>query len=268
MAYDLDVRAALLIPLVWCAAGCSGWLPPGVLPSVPYHTLPSAIDELHDLADHVHSSSRKISDLVRARTALKKAERDGGGYETHWRLARVDGILARLDPENGEAWAGEGRTAGARAITLAPTRVEGHLYYAICLGMAARYRPGDADRLSKALISEAQRATDIDPQYAGGQARRVMGAVYIYAPPWPTGVGDLDEAFDLLEALYTERPDEALNSFYLAEACRMAGENDRALRLYRRVLKYPKRGIWGIEGRPWRREARQHIRRLRRSRRP
>ncbi|MFT7622888.1 MAG: tetratricopeptide (TPR) repeat protein [Myxococcota bacterium] len=245
-------------------AGCPVLLPEGDLPAVPYNTLPERVEELAAVADKVHQTSRKQDDLVRARTALKKADHiRPDDYGTLWRLARVDGVLARLDEPHGEEWAREGRSAGARARELKDAGVEGHLYFAIALGLAAKYDPASADPLIKQLIAEAERADALDSAYAGGEARRVLGAIYIYAPPWPTGAGDLDEAIEVLESLNKDFPDEGLNAFYLAEAYRKADQPQDAIGLYKHVLSLPRRGTWGLEGKPYRRQARELIRRLR-----
>lgn len=245
--------------------GCPGLQPPGDLPSVPYHTLPGTAAELRQAADHIFHTSRKIDELVRARTALKKAEYLAPDhYGTLWRLARINGVLARIDDRFGESWAQEGRDAADAARRLRPARVEGHLQYAICTGFLARYRPSQAERLSKELISAAELANKADPDYNGGEARRLLGAIYIYAPPWPSGVGDLDEAIDVLEALVKDHPRDPLNLYYLAEAYRHAEQPRDAVRLYRRVRRFPPRGLWRLEGPRYRARAREYITLLRR----
>ncbi len=262
------MRVVLIAPVLalWLA-GCPALVAPGNLPSVPYQELPSDVGQLRALADRVHQKSRKVSDLRRARSALTKADYTRkDDYATLWRLARVDGVLARLDDDYGAGWAAEGLKAGARAATLNPDGVEGRLYHAITLGLSAKFEPARADALSQKALEEAAASAKIDPAYVGGEARRVQGAIYLYAPPWPGGVGDLDEAIDMLEALAKDHPEEPLNLFYLAEAYTRADQSSDALRLYRRVLEFPRRGIWGLEGRPYRKQAIQAIRDLRRGR--
>lgn len=261
------MRVVLLVLLVFALAGCPQFVPPGALPSVPYHTLPGSADELRSLADQVHRTSRQVDELVRARTALKKAEYlSANEYETLWRLARVDGVLARLEETHAKLWALEGRAAGEKARQAAPDRVEGHLYYAICTGHLARHEPARAESLSQKLIEGAQAANKADPKFAHGEARRVLGAIYIYAPAWPSGVGDLDEAIEVLEAVYKDFPTEPLNAYYLAEAYRRTEQHRRAYALYKAVRKTPPKGIWRLEGPPYRKLARRYMLELKQKR--
>lgn len=247
-------------------AGCPVLFPPGDLPAVPYHQLPSSVAELHRLADHTYETSRAEKALVRARSALRKADYlKPKHFETLWRLARIDGVLARLAREFGQDWAGEGIGAAEQAAALEPKRPEGHLYLAVCTGLLAKHQPRQAGELMKSVIAAAERSAKIDPRFATGEARRVLGAIYIYAPPWPSGVGDLDEAIDVLEQLAKDFPKEPMNLFYLAEAYRKADQRSDAIRLYRRVRRFKPRGIWRVEGPEYRQRAKQFIIRLKRS---
>jgi len=250
--------------LFLCAGfGCVTLVAPGDLPSSDYFDLPASPEELRLVADRIYRDSRDIDELVRARTALKKADEElPEQFGTLWRLARVDAVLARMDEARGEGWAQEGLKAARSARALEPDRIEGHLYAAVCTGMLAKYRPADGDELTERVVELAQRAVAVDPHYAGGEARRVLGAIYIYAPPWPAGVGDLDEAIEILEGLAADHPEAPLNLYFLAEAYRRGEQRDDALRLYRRVRSFPPRGVWRLEGRHYRAKAREYIRQL------
>ncbi len=246
--------------------GCPAFFPPGDLPAVPYHQLPSSVAELHELADRTYRRSRAEKDLVRARSALRKAEHLApNNYETLWRLARIDGVLARTSERHGEKWAIEGREASERAVALSQESVEGHLYLAICSGLLARHQPRNADELLNTTVAAAKTSAKIAPHFAQGEARRILGAIYTYAPPWPSGIGDLDEAVDVLEALVKDHPQEPLNFFYLAEAYRKADQRADAIRLYRKVRRFKPRGLWRIEGAPYRQQSKQNIIQLKRS---
>jgi tetratricopeptide (TPR) repeat protein len=225
--------------------------------------LPSDIKGLRRLADRVHHTSRRVHDLVRARTALKKAELlDPDDFGTAWRLGRVNGVLARMDEDNTVAWAREGLAAAALARSARPKRVEGHLYFAISAGMLAKSQPMEADKLMKGIVESATKAIACDPDYEAGEARRVLGAIYLYAPAWPGGVGDLDLAYEVLTDVVKDHPDDPRNLFYLAEAQRRQEERREALDLYKRVLAAPRRGMWALEGPPYRTEARQRVKDL------
>ena len=241
-------------------AGCPLLVPSGELPAVPYHTLPSSVDDLVQLADRVHRTTRKTDDLVRARTAMIKANRlNKGSYGSQWRLARVASVLAMHDDKRGEAWAAEGRTAGLQAVKLKDHGVEGHLYLSMTTGFLIKHKPSKAEDLTTEVIAHAKRANALDKTFEGGEPRRILGAIYTYAPAWPSGVGDLDEAIEVLESVANDLPQEPLNLYYLAEAYRRAEEIEKAVRLYRRVRAFKPRGLWRLEGRRYRKQARDYI---------
>ena len=259
------MRVPVTIALLLAFSGCP-LLPPGELPSVPYYTLPGDVAELHQLADYAFHTSRRLPNLVRARTALRKADYiQHDNFDTQWRLARIDSVLAQVDDRNGDEWAFEGRRAAELAIRLRPRRVEGHLYAAICTALEAKFHPSDADKLTGKVIKYAEAADKIDGSFDDGGARRVLGAVYLYSPAWPRGVGELDEAIEVLEDLHKRHPKRAINVWFLAEAYRRADQQRDAIRLYKRLLKFKRRGQWGLEGRPYRSKAKAFIRQLTRA---
>ena len=223
------------------------------LPELVDLTLPNDPKELHTLSDHTYWRSRKLIDLLRARLALHKALRlDQGSFGSQWRLARIDGVLARIDEPRAATWVAEARRAAESAITLRPDRVEGHLYFAIATGLAAKLHAGEAIRLLETMVASLTRAIAIDPRYNQGEPRRVLGATYLYAPAWPTGVGDLEESIAVLKDVAREFPHEPQNLYFLADAYRKAEQRSEAVALFRRVLASPRKGLWAVEGPPYR----------------
>jgi hypothetical protein len=264
--YDARVRVICIGMLALMLHGCPAIFPHGELPAVPFHELPQGVSALHEMADRAVSTTREVDVLVRARTAmLKAADAEPYNYGTAWRLARISSILARLDVRRGRLWAEECHRAGKTASELGPDRVEGHVYLAICSALMAKHHPSQADPLSRAVIEEANKANEINDAYGRGEARRLLGALYMYAPAWPTGVGDLDEALDVLRDVMGDFPYEPLNVFYMAEALRRANYREDALLGYRLVLKFPRKGEWALEGRTYRDQARSHIQALTRN---
>jgi tetratricopeptide (TPR) repeat protein len=217
------------------------------------------------LADTAYETTRKVSALVRARSALKKADSlRPNDYETLWRLARLDAVLALFDRKNAGLWAKDGWHAGTKARALKPGRVEGQLYYALCTTLRARDNPGDSQALIKEALAAAQLARKIDSDFGGGEPDRLVGGIYIYAPSWPTGVGDLDEGIEILEQLVKRHPKQPIGVFLLADAYRRVGQNPDAVRLFKRVLSFPPKGLWHLEARRYRGRARQALTDLRR----
>ncbi|MFH1532069.1 MAG: tetratricopeptide repeat protein [Pseudomonadota bacterium] len=68
------------------------------------------------------------------------------------------------------------------------------------------------------LLRTLERAMDLDPGVDGGGPLRLLGTVYLRAPPWPRGPGDGEKALELLERAVEEYPEHPLNHFFYAEA--------------------------------------------------
>ena len=68
------------------------------------------------------------------------------------------------------------------------------------------------------LINTLERAVELDPGVDGGGPLRLLGALYLRAPPWPRGPGDGEKALELLEQAVEEYPEHPLNHLFYAEA--------------------------------------------------
>jgi tetratricopeptide (TPR) repeat protein len=224
--------------------------------------LPDSQSELIDLADRIYRSTRDVTRLLLAVKGLQKAHKlKSDQFGVLWRLARLFTVLSQVERINGEKWSSLGRAAATTAIQVNGNGVEGHLYHSACTGILGRYRLSEAEDLSREALRSAITAAKLDPHYAGGFPRRIQGAIYLYAPAWPAGVGDLDEALDILEKLAREHPSPE-NYYYLAEAYRKTDQIKRAVRFYRRVMKFKARGVWRVEGPRFRAKVRQQLKQL------
>jgi predicted Zn-dependent protease len=84
-----------------------------------------------------------------------------------------------------------------------------------------------------------------------------LGALYLKAPPWPGGIGDLDKALELLEKAVKEHPGHPINHLFYAQA--LWEEDDEAnlsrvkaeLALGEKLLA---EGNWGYSKEPWQKE--------------
>lgn len=240
--------------------------PSGDLPGIAYGKLPDSIKRLIRIADHTHLKSRNTSKLIKARTALKKAlEKRPNSYGVLWRLARVSSVLSLRDKKHAAGWARECYEAAIAAKKVNPARVEGFYFAASCSGLRAQHEPGRASKLLEELIEHAEQAHELSPKYDKGGPRRTLGIVYTLAPPWPSGVGDLDEAIELLEEVQKEFPKEPLNAFYLGEAYRKAEQYGKARGLYKRAYRLGKKGLFGPEGSYYRKRIESALYQLRRN---
>ncbi len=68
------------------------------------------------------------------------------------------------------------------------------------------------------LIDTLKRSVALDPSVDAGGPLRLLGTLYLRAPPWPSGPGDGEKALELLEQAVEEHPEHPLNHFFYAEA--------------------------------------------------
>jgi hypothetical protein len=71
---------------------------------------------------------------------------------------------------------------------------------------------------------EAERSRQLDPDFRGGAATRLLGTLYVAAPAPFLAHGDSEQGLALLEALAAERPENLENHLRLAEAYLALGD--------------------------------------------
>jgi hypothetical protein len=178
-------------------------------------------------------------------------------------LARCAHLQADLenDPRRVTALAEQGATAAHEAAA-GPDDAEAAYLQALNLGLYVRDQGLSAlGRLAElvALLEAAGHAPELDE----GGPLRVLGLLYLRAPAWPVGPGDLDRALRLLEraaATYSEHP---LNHAYHAEALledRRHAAARAALEMARRKCTPERFGDWAA---PWQAEIDRLSRRAR-----
>ena len=133
---------------------------------------------------------------------------------------------------------------------------EVHYYLAANLGLAVREHITLAMENLGRLESEMKQALTLSPDMDDGGPLRLLGALYLKAPPWPSGIGDLDKALELLEKAVKEHPGHPINRLFYAQAL---WEDDEAnLSRVRAELalgeKLLAEGNWGYNKVPWQKE--------------
>ena len=107
--------------------------------------------------------------------------------------------------------------AAAQAAGALVDSPEASYYFALNLGLVMRQQGLAAlaklDDLKQAL-DQCQSQTGLD--YGGPQ--RVLGMLYLKAPPWPQGMGDIDAALELLQTAVQAYPRFPQNHIFYAEA--------------------------------------------------
>jgi hypothetical protein len=89
-----------------------------------------------------------------------------------------------------------------------------------------------ADDGLKTMIPALQRAIEKDPLYDEAGPHRVLALVYVRAPGWPVGPGDVEAGLNEAKQAVALRPDYPPNAFALAEALAANKDRERAREEY------------------------------------
>jgi hypothetical protein len=132
-----------------------------------------------------------------------------------------------------------------------------HYYLAANLGLAVREHITLAMENVGRLENEMKRALALSPDIDDGGPLRILGALYLKAPAWPNGIGDLDKALVLLEKAVKEYPGHPLNHLFYAQA--LWSEDDEAVFTQVKVEfalgeNLLAEGNWGYNKGPWKKE--------------
>ncbi|MGZ8238149.1 MAG: sterol transporter outer membrane protein BstC [Methylobacter sp.] len=132
-----------------------------------------------------------------------------------------------------------------------------HYYLAANLGLAVREHITLAVENLDRLESEMKQALALSPGIDDGGPLRLLGALYLKAPAWPNGIGDIDKALELLEKAAREHPGHPLNHLFYAQALWEEGEED-ALSQVKSEFALGERllaeGNWGYNKESWTKE--------------
>ncbi|MDR0966527.1 MAG: hypothetical protein LBM75_08540 [Myxococcales bacterium] len=85
-----------------------------------------------------------------------------------------------------------------------------------------------------------------------GGPLRVLAMIYLKAPGWPAGPGDLDLALALLQEAVERFPTHPLNRIFLAAALLEDGDEERAKAELEIGLELADEALWGEMARSWR----------------
>lgn len=118
-----------------------------------------------------------------------------------------------------ERFASEG-VRWAERFLKAGDKENGDVYYylAVNLGIAVKEHPAIALKNLDRLVSSLEKAVELSPEVNSAGPYRVLGMVYLKAPPWPQGIGDGDKALELLQEAVQRYPDYPKNRIFYAQA--------------------------------------------------
>jgi tetratricopeptide (TPR) repeat protein len=126
-----------------------------------------------------------------------------------------------------ERFASEG-VRWAESSLKASGKENGDVYYylAVNLGIAIKEHPAVALKNLDRLVSNLEKAVELSPDVNSAGPYRVLGMVYLKAPPWPQGIGDGDKALELLREAVQRYPAYPKNRVFYAQALWELDEED------------------------------------------
>ena len=97
---------------------------------------------------------------------------------------------------------------------------EGDSYYylAVNLGLSVKEHMTLALKNLNRLVSCLEIAVERSPNVNYAGPYRVLGMLYLKAPPWPLGIGDGDRALELLNEALLRYPEHPKNQIFYAQA--------------------------------------------------
>ncbi|NOZ86265.1 MAG: hypothetical protein GXP49_08350 [Deltaproteobacteria bacterium] len=143
-----------------------------------------------------------------------------------------------------------------------PKKVQGYYYTAINLGLLVQSDPSEGISRLPDIIFALKKAVELDETFFHAAPRRALGAVFLKAPSYPSGPGDLDAALENLEKAVALAPRWPENWLYLAEAKLEDDSLKDAVHCAKQVLFFA-RDMIGEAASVWRSKARSLLRRIR-----
>ncbi len=182
----------------------------------------SAISDKKALIDYVHAYSERPRSLDRKYEAYRIASylRAEDARSTSAALAMSRAAYMCAESEKDDDLRLKAAEAGAEAAEAAGAMRgsrEAAYYYAVNSGIVLSIRGLPAiGRLSS--MKEAIDYAVTDQSIDSGGPLRVGGMLYLKAPAWPTGFGDIDYALEMLSRSVELFPDFPQNRIHYAEA--------------------------------------------------
>jgi len=187
--------------------------------------------------------------------------------EVTWREARSQFWLSQYGPQDAQLAAAQAALEAAEEmVRRRPDRAEGHYFRGAALGVIAAADPGKGlTTLTDEVLPALERAAELDERNLQAAARRALGAIYLKAPSYPAGPGDLDAALENLERACRLAPGWPENHLFLAEALYADHDLAAAKRAARRTVSLLKDAP-GQDAALWRSRAKSLLRQIRETR--
>ncbi len=229
-------RWAVFLLVAWgpfSCASCSGFFDPAPDELISKRTyyefrrLPEEPAELRQMARELYHEDADPDDMARVLLAsCRLSDLEPQSEEAYYLAGRACGWLQDYGEQTVCYDPDRGRTRSVDCVHLAdvatkmdPDNAQFQYSLALNIGLELEHASfANASLILQSFMNTLELVIKLDSTIDEGGALRILGALYLKAPPWPTGPGDLDRALDLLERAVAEHPEHPLNHLFLAEA--------------------------------------------------
>jgi tetratricopeptide (TPR) repeat protein len=221
-------------------------------PSLYGEDVGGLLDASARLCSILTTQDQKVLGLELAQRARTLAQQDA---KTAMALARC--AYFRADWETDAQVRGAVAQAGIDAALAAGAKdgkPEAAYLYALTLGLTMRDRGLEALGMIPDEIAALETAREDSAQDLGGPLR-VLGMIYLKAPAWPAGPGDLDTALELLQEAVSRYPSHPLNRIFYAQALKEDGKSKEATEQLNAAIALARPELWGDYAARWKAEA-------------
>jgi tetratricopeptide (TPR) repeat protein len=132
----------------------------------------------------------------------------------------------------------------ARSVGINADNPEACYYFALNQGLIVQMRGLFALKQLPEIHEALKLAQKVETLDFGGPLR-VLGMMYLKAPAWPTGIGDLDKSLELLEKATANHPENPQNFMFYAEALIQDDNKEKALQNLDIAERLAVPEIWG-----------------------
>lgn len=213
---------------------------------------PGRVDTLSRLvlqADDYFLGREKLSNVQQGIDLLQRAAAENPrDYEAWWRIAKFENFLGR-QAQDDRAAVGiyqAGVEAGERAVTLQPSRVEGHFWLGANYGLLAEAEGWlKGLRLLDTVRNEMETVIRIDPGYEASAGERTLARIF-YRAPFFKG-GDKQRSIELLQDCLRRNPHDSFAMLYLADDYMAVGRKSEARALLEQIVGLCPDPLYGPE---------------------
>ena len=213
--------ALLILMGAICLAGCVRRTPDGLADltrreSKPVDEYSALVEQARSLYDDQGPPEQVRSSLDAAHRALAIKPHDP---VANFLAARACFWLVDFEAKDTNRCKSEGTEFGRKAASSNPENAEYQYYLALNLGLKMRDSTVPMAMIQiPSLVKALEKVIEVNEAYDDGGALRVLGMLYLRAPPWPVSVGDEEKALELLTRAAKKYPEHPMNHLFLAEA--------------------------------------------------